>query len=60
MSKFAGNRIKINLTAKEEIPKNSAIPPQTPIIDLSVCDFLNFCFICIPLQQCLLVKKGSA
>lgn len=27
--------IKINLIINEEIPKNSAIPPQTPCIDLS-------------------------
>ena len=36
-----GNRIKISLTAKEDIPKNSAIPPQTPVIDRSLADFLS-------------------
>lgn len=29
------------LTAKDEIPKNSAIPPHTPAITLSCDDFLN-------------------
>ncbi|AIF45316.1 hypothetical protein X953_06955 [Virgibacillus sp. SK37] len=33
--------MKSILTPKEEIPKNSAIPPQTPAMELSVEDFLN-------------------
>lgn len=33
--------MNISLTAKEDIPKCSAIPPQTPLIDLSVEDFFN-------------------
>ncbi len=33
----------INLTIKEEIPKNSAIPPHTPYNALSVEDLINFC-----------------
>lgn len=33
--------MNINLTAKEDIPKYSAMPPQTPLIDLSVEDFFN-------------------
>lgn len=37
-----------NLTTKEDIPKNSAIPPQTPIKDLSVDDFVNFLKIISP------------
>jgi len=44
MIKFAGRKIKISLTAKDEISKYSAIPPQTPAIDLSFEDFLNFLF----------------
>ena len=32
----------ISLTIKEDIPKNSAIPPHTPNNALSVCDFVNF------------------
>jgi hypothetical protein len=39
-----GNRMKISLTAKEDMPKNSAIPPQTPVIDRSFADFLSFWF----------------
>jgi len=43
ISKVAGkNNIKISLTIKEDIPKNSAILPQTPDSDLSIDDFLNF------------------
>jgi hypothetical protein len=38
----------INLTIKEEMPKNSAIPPHTPYNTLSIDDFLNFCDIKIP------------
>lgn len=45
MSKFAGKKINESLAIKEEIPKYSAIPPQTPDIDLSVTDFLNFLFM---------------
>lgn len=50
MSKLAGGKkINISLTAKEDIPKNSAIPPQTPEKDLSVDDFLNlFCKLIPP------------
>lgn len=44
ISKFAGKRINISLTKKDDTPKYSAIPPQTPDIDLSVNDFLNFLF----------------
>lgn len=40
--------MNINLTAKEDIPKYSAMPPQTPLIDLSVEDFFNFLFNSIP------------
>jgi len=40
--------MKINLTAKDDIPKYSAIPPQTPLIDLFDDDFLNLSFILIP------------
>ena len=42
ISKEPGIKINISLMLKEEIPKNSAIPPQTPNRDLSVDDFLNF------------------
>ena len=42
MIKFAGRKIKISLTAKEDISKYSAIPPQTPAMDLFFEDFLNF------------------
>lgn len=49
MSKLAGKKINISLTANEDIPKNSAIPPQTPDKDLSVDDFLNlFCKLIPP------------
>lgn len=42
--------MKISLTAIEEIPKNSAIPPQTPTIDRFVADFVNFfCKVTPPL-----------
>ena len=44
MIKFAGKKINISLTIKEDTPKNSAIPPQTPAIDLSTDDFLSFLF----------------
>lgn len=37
--------MNISLTAKEDIPKYSANPPQTPAMDLSVDDFLNLFFI---------------
>lgn len=49
MSKLPGKKIKISLTAIEDIPKNSAIPPQTPHIDLYFEDFLNLCSITYPL-----------
>ena len=42
MNKLPGKKMNRSLTPKEEIPKNSAIPPQTPCIDLSVEDFLSF------------------
>lgn len=45
----------MSLTAKEDMPKYSAIPPQTPITDLSVDDFLNFWFNQVP--PLLLRKK---
>jgi hypothetical protein len=48
--------MKIILTAKEETPKYSAMPPQTPLIDLSFEDFLNFLFNSI----ILLSKKITA
>lgn len=41
--------ININLTANADIPKYSAIPPQTPAIALSVADFLNL-FLTISLH----------
>jgi len=41
--------ININLTANEDIPKYSAIPPQTPANALSVADFLNL-FLTISLH----------
>jgi hypothetical protein len=41
---LAGKKMNMSLTAKDDIPKNSAIPPQTPDIDLSVEDFLNLLF----------------
>jgi hypothetical protein len=47
---LAGNKINTNLTEKEEIPKNSAMPPQTPDIDLSDDDFLNGFLNAIPLS----------
>lgn len=34
--------MKIILTPREGIPKYSAIPPQTPDIDLSVADLFSF------------------
>ena len=45
MTKLPGENIKISLTAKEDIPIYSAIPPQTPFIDLSVDDFVNLVLI---------------
>ncbi len=36
--------MNINLTANEETPKYSAIPPHTPTIALSVEDFLSLLF----------------
>jgi hypothetical protein len=48
ISILAGKKINISLTAREDIPKYSAIPPQTPDIDLSVDDFLNLFFSQIP------------
>jgi len=45
-----GNRtINISLTANEDIPKYSAIPPQTPVNALSVADFFNL-FLTITLH----------
>lgn len=38
----------ISLTIKEDILKNSAIPPHTPYNTLSVDDFLNLCEIVTP------------
>ena len=38
----------MSLTAKEEIPKYSAIPPQTPAKDLSDEDFFNLSFNRVP------------
>ena len=43
--------MNMSLTAKVDIPKNSAIPPQTPDIDLSVEDFLNLLFNLITPQK---------
>lgn len=37
-------KINSSRTAKEEIPKNSAIPPQTPDIDRFFVDFRNVFF----------------
>lgn len=47
ISKLPGMKINMSLTIKEDIAKNSAIPPHTPAIDLSFDDFLNFLFIAI-------------
>jgi hypothetical protein len=63
ISKLAGKKRNINLTPKGEIPKNSAIPPQTPPIDLSVRDFPNLFFkstppSIVPLSYPIL-KKGA-
>lgn len=38
----------ISLTIKEEMPKNSAIPPQTPYNALSVEDLVSFLYIKYP------------
>lgn len=38
----------INLTIKEDIPKNSAIPPHTPCNTLSADDLINLCDIDLP------------
>ena len=38
----------INLTIVEDIPKNSATPPQTPRNNLFFEDFFNFCIIITP------------
>jgi hypothetical protein len=43
---------KISLTTKEDIPKNSAIPPHTPNNALSVDDFVSLC-IFIPTYMVL-------
>ena len=37
----AGVIIKISLTRNEEMPKNSAMPPQTPCSEESVDDFVS-------------------
>jgi hypothetical protein len=39
---------KISLTIKEDIPKNSAIPPHTPNNALSVDDFVSLCIKSLP------------
>lgn len=43
--------MKINLTIREDIPKNSAIPPHTPVKALSVDDFIKFLYILFPLSE---------
>lgn len=42
----------INLMIKEDIPKNSAIPPHTPNKALSVDDFVSFCIKSPKLKLC--------
>ena len=49
--------MKINLTIKEEIPKNSEIPPQTPNKTLSVDDLLSFFDMYINLLYLLAFNK---
>lgn len=49
MSKLAGKKINISLTPNEDIPKYSAMPPQTPNKALSADDFLSLFCIAIPL-----------
>lgn len=48
ISTLAGKKRNSSLTPKEGIPKYSAIPPQTPLMDLSVRDFFNLFFNSTP------------
>jgi len=50
MNEIGSVKRKISLMLREEIPQNSAIPPQIPNRDRSLADFLNlFLFNVIPL-----------
>lgn len=56
---FAGMKIKISLTAKEDISRYSAIPPQTPDIDLSIADFRNLLYITYPPLQHFIIRSET-
>lgn len=49
INKDPGVMINNSLTEKDEIPKNSPIPPQTPHNDLSIDNFIKGLLFKLPL-----------